>query len=75
MDCLYHGILAFGALPASQRQAWRAMFDHFVLHTHGAPAVHLDPQQRGVLGPMTPELAKKLRSMVMQALERYSTHQ
>jgi Cupin-like domain len=75
MDCLYHGILALGALPPAQREAWRAMFDHFVFHTHGAPATHLATQQRGVLGPMTPELAQKLRSMVMQALERYSTDQ
>jgi hypothetical protein len=75
MDCLYHGILALGALPPAQREAWRAMFDHFVFHAHGAPALHLTPEERGVLGPMTPELAKKLRSMVMQALERYSTDQ
>jgi hypothetical protein len=75
MDCLYHGILALGALPAAQREAWRAMFDHFVFHSHGAPAMHLAPEDRGVLGAMTPALAKKLRSMVMQALERYSTDQ
>jgi hypothetical protein len=69
-DSLFHGMLALSALPENQRKAWRAMFDHYVFRLTGEPGDHLPPQQRGLLSPMTPELAKQMKAMLKATLNR-----
>ena len=56
LGALNHAILAIRDLPAAQRAAWRAWFDHYVF---GEGAVHagdhLPPHARGVVGPPSAE--------------------
>jgi len=40
-DSIFHGMMAIGGLPANQRKAWRALFDHYVFRLDGDPAEHL----------------------------------
>jgi hypothetical protein len=69
-DCLLHGFLTLRQLPASQRAAWRAVFDHYVFQTEVDPVAHLPPQRRGALGEMTPELAAHIRAALLKRLNR-----
>lgn len=69
-DCLLHGFLALRHLPANQRAAWRAMFDHYVFQTGGDPVAHLPPESRGALAPMTPELAARIKAGLLKRLAR-----
>jgi hypothetical protein len=69
-DCLLHGFLTLRQLPASQRAAWRAVFDHYVFQTGVDPVAHLPPERRGALGEMTPELATHIRSALLKRLNR-----
>jgi oxalate decarboxylase/phosphoglucose isomerase-like protein (cupin superfamily) len=65
---LVHGLLAIRHLPEPQRRAWRAMFDHYVFQLGDDPAAHLRPENRGVLAPMTPELARVMRAFLVKGL-------
>jgi Cupin-like domain len=69
-DCLLHGFLTLRHLPANQRAAWRAVFDHYVFQSHGDPVEHLPPDRRGALAPMTAELAAHLKAALLKRLQR-----
>ena len=69
-DCLLHGFLALRHLPANQRAAWRAAFDHYVFQTAGDPVAHLPADNRGALGAMTPELAAQIKAGLLRRLNR-----
>lgn len=69
-DCLLHGFLTLRHLPANQRAAWRAVFDHYVFQTGADPVAHLPPERRGALGAMTPELAAHIRAALLKRLNR-----
>lgn len=69
-DALQHAVLAIRDLPKAQRQAWKALFDHYVFeHDDHFPA-HLPPEVRGPLAsPMTEESAKGLRTLLASKLQ------
>ena len=69
-DVLLHGLLTLRELPPTQRAVWRAVFDHYVFQTDGDPAAHLAPEQRGILGPITPEQRAQIRAALVRALGR-----
>ncbi|AQR61116.1 hypothetical protein BZG35_05175 [Brevundimonas sp. LM2] len=69
-EALIHAVMTVRALPPAQRAAWRHLFDHYVFEAHGDPSAHLPPASRGVLGPMTPTLAKRIRDFLMAGLRR-----
>lgn len=69
-ECLVHGLLAIRSLPPAERQAWRAMFDHYVFQTGEDPAAHLPAHAKGVLAPLTPSLAQRIRGFLLRGLQR-----
>jgi cupin-like protein len=69
-EAMVHGILAVGALPEREREAWRAMFDHYVFRRNGDPAEHLAPSQKGILGEPTPQLRARIRQFLLTMLSR-----
>jgi hypothetical protein len=69
-DCLLHGFLTLRHLPANQRAAWRAVFDHYIFQSDGDPVAHLPPERRGALGEMTPELASHIKAALLKRLNR-----
>jgi hypothetical protein len=67
IDALVHASLALGDLPDSQREAWRALFDHVVFDRAQA---HIPAERRGIRGDL-PEavkarLRKQLGALMMQ---------
>ncbi|MBC7667497.1 MAG: cupin-like domain-containing protein [Gemmatimonadaceae bacterium] len=64
---LVHGLLAVRHLPAPQRAAWRAIFDHYLFEVNGDPAAHLPEDRKGVLGPLSPRLALNIRAFLKRA--------
>lgn len=69
-EALVHSVMTVRALPPAQREAWRHLFDHYVFEANGDPAAHLPAASRGVLGPMTPTLARRIRDFLMAGLRR-----
>lgn len=67
MHVLILAMLNLRDLPAQQKTAWRAMFDHLVFGE--ADADHLPPDQRGILGGLTPEQRSHIRRQLGQNLQ------
>jgi hypothetical protein len=69
-EALIHAVMTVRHLPPAQREAWRNLFHHYVFEADGDPAAHLPPASRGVLGSMTPALARRIRDFLMAGLRR-----
>ena len=66
--CLGHGLLSISQLPKREREAWRAMFDHYVFDRDEDPAAHIPPPARGILGDSTPQLRWTIRQFLARML-------
>jgi hypothetical protein len=67
-DCLLAAILNLRPLPEATRQAWRALFDHYVFGAQGEVTKHIPPQRRGVLDELSPADAAKVREYLARRL-------
>ena len=65
-----HALLAITPLPASDRELWRKMFEHYVFRPNGDPAPYLPPERRGMLGPLFPGLEGYLRAQLIRSLAK-----
>jgi len=64
LDCLLHSVLGLRALPAEQRRAWGAIFNHYIFDPDSAAADHIDPDCRGILGSLTPEQQRNFSALL-----------
>lgn len=69
-NAMLHAMMSIKSLPASHRNAWRAMFEHYVFETNGKPGEHLPEARRGILGDMKPDVLKRLRASLSRLLNR-----
>jgi hypothetical protein len=70
MNALFHAIMTVRDLPAEQRQAWEALFRHYVFETSDATAGHIPPGSRRVLSPIDAERAREVRARLLNRLNR-----
>ncbi len=64
-----HGLLSIRDLPANEKQAWRALFDHYVFSDEASRAAdHLPEHIQGVLGPSSPERDRKIAAFLIGGL-------
>ncbi len=70
LNTLLLALLTLRDLPPAQRQAWRALFDHYVFDAGDDTAAHIPPHARGVLGPMDGPAARRLRAFLLNRLNR-----
>lgn len=70
MTTLLHGLLSLRGRPDHERQAWKAMFDHYLFAPTAQAASHLPLAAQGPLGPLDAAMARRLRAMVAQRLNR-----
>ncbi len=69
-NALLHAMMALRALPAPQRQAWRALFDHYVFEADQAACAHIPEAGRGWLAPLDETGARQLRGELLNRLNR-----
>lgn len=67
-DALLHAMLAIKSLPQSQRDAWRALFEYYIFEPNNHD--HIPAHALGILADTSPNLARKLRAMLMNKLNR-----
>jgi hypothetical protein len=70
MTTLLHAILSLRDRPAPEKQAWRALFEHYVFGDPAYSAEHLPEQARGILAPLDETAARRLRAELLQRLNR-----
>lgn len=69
-EALTHAMLSIRDLPADQRKHWRDMFDYYVFDAAEDVVSHIQPKGRGILAPLTPETAGRIRAYLLRMLSR-----
>jgi hypothetical protein len=67
-DAFVHALKNVRHLPPAQREAWRALFEHYVFEAQGDPAAHLPVEARGVLGTLDARVAAEVRGFLLRGL-------
>ncbi|KQW49789.1 MULTISPECIES: cupin-like domain-containing protein [unclassified Roseateles] len=70
LNTLMMALLSLRDLPPAQRDAWRALFDHYVFDANEQTAAHIPAAARGILGPMDDHSARQLRTALRNRLNR-----
>jgi hypothetical protein len=68
-DALRHAILNIRTLPEPARAAWRSLFEHYVFGDEAEVTAHIPAHRHGLLGPLTPAEAERLREQIAQRLK------
>ncbi|MFX6918871.1 hypothetical protein ABTH79_19375, partial [Acinetobacter baumannii] len=66
MTTLLHGLLSLRDRPLTEKQAWRALFDHSVCGPAVAAADHRPDAARGPHAPLDDLTARRLRAHLLQ---------
>ncbi|PQM28591.1 cupin [Sphingopyxis lindanitolerans] len=69
-DALHHAILAIRDMAGEDKAIWRDLFDHYVFDNDGRATGHIPEPARGILAPLTPESAGRLRAFLLRTLSR-----
>ena len=64
-----HCLLNFKHLEPEHKEAWGVIFDYYVFNAKEDPAAHIPEHKRGVLGKISPELARQLRAFLVGKLQ------
>ncbi len=70
VNALLHAIMTVRDLPAEQRKACEALFQHYVFDASEETAAHIPANARKVLAPMTEESVRELRAYLLRRLNR-----
>ena len=68
LNALLLALLDLRSLPPEERQAWSHIFRHYVFESNGETAAHIPEAKRGVLGEISPELARQVRAFLAAKL-------
>jgi hypothetical protein len=70
MDLLMHGMMNLRDRPATEKEAWKVMFDYYVFGDPETVREHLPPLSHGTFAAMDELLARRLRAMLLNNLNR-----
>ena len=63
-------MLSLRHLAPEQRKAWGLIFEHYIFGARDDVAAHIPEHKRGVLGEISPELAKQIKAFLVGQLQR-----
>lgn len=70
-DALLHAILSLRNLPKAQRQAWQALFNHYIFEHDQVEDSHIPDSAKGILKqPLDETSARQLRAELLNKLKR-----
>ena len=70
MDALMHSILSVRDLPQHQKDNWINMFKHYVFDYENKNFDHIPDDIHGAVGDIDDNLAKKIRALLLNNLNR-----
>jgi hypothetical protein len=70
MTTLLHAMLSLRDRPDGEKQAWRALFEHYVFGPADQAARHLPEHIQGALAPMDDIRSRRLRADLLRRLNR-----
>jgi len=69
-DVLNHAMMTLRDLPARERRIWKDLFDHYVFESDESVRAHIPEHARGILGPMTAAMTRRVRAFLLDRLNR-----
>ena len=69
-DALNHAMLSIRDLPQDEKDVWRQLFDHYIFDNGPEVTDHIPEGSRGILDPLTPETANRIRAFLLRNLNR-----
>ena len=69
VDVLLHALLSIKGLPPAQKKAWQGIFDYYIF-SDNLLLDHIPVDRRGSLGELDDNLSRKLRSLLLNKLNR-----
>lgn len=73
-DAMLLAMLHIRDLPPAQRDAWNAIFNHYVFLKNGNPGEHLPEQALGLLGNIDPAMEKGIRKHLLERQKQSLRH-
>jgi hypothetical protein len=70
MNALMHALMTVRDLPPAQREAWRALFDHYVFDAGEDTVAHIPPAARHALAPLDGDAVRALRAQLLKRMNR-----
>lgn len=67
---LTHAMMTLRGLPPEQKRIWRTFFDYYVFSDPARAAAHIPDHARGILGPMDDDNARRIRTYLLNMLNR-----
>jgi len=67
-NALNHAMMSIRDLPDEEKAHWRELFEHYVFENPPEVTNHIPEHGRGILDPMSPESAGKIRSFLIKML-------
>ncbi|MBW8880099.1 MAG: cupin-like domain-containing protein [Asticcacaulis sp.] len=68
---LFLAIATWRDLPEDEKALWKRLTDLYVFGDHQKMSSHLPPKGKGLSGPMTAEVAQRLKAFMKNAFGRY----
>ena len=68
LNVLQHALLGLRDLPEHQREIWRGLLNHYVFDFNTDSTAHIPEAARGILDPIDPETAQRLKAMLRDQL-------
>ncbi len=69
-DAFTHALMNIRSLPADERQHWKNLFDYYIFDTDPQTLSHIPEEKLGVLGEMDEMMVRRLRSQLLNRLNR-----
>ena len=69
-DAMNHAIFAIRELPSEEKAIWREMFEYYVFDDPIKANSHIPTEHRGILDPLTPVTADRLRQFLLRSLNK-----
>ncbi len=69
-DAFTHALMNIRSLPADERQHWKNIFDHYIFDADPENTAHIPTDKLGVLGELDEMAARRLRSQLLNRLNR-----
>lgn len=69
-DALHHAMMTLRDLPPEEKRIWQNMFEHYVFGNDAETVSHIPPHARGILAPMTEDLARRVRTFLSGRFNR-----
>ena len=68
-EALFHASLAIRDMPEGHQALWQTLFDYYAFTGGGDPLAHLTDEDKGSLGPLTPERVRQIKAFLRKSLE------